>query len=102
MFPRRKHAHGRLAKDLQPREPRRKEESPEAPAGPDAVDVARYVADMTAQLEAMASSARLDLLAYFLGMAKAESELFARTNPAEGPEAPAEDETPGFIFPTDE
>jgi len=91
-----------LAKDLQPREPRRKEESPEAPAGPGAVDVARYVADMTAQLEAMASSARLDLLAYFLGMAKAESELFARTNPAEGPEASADDETPGFIFPTDE
>jgi len=91
-----------LVKDLQPREPRRKEESLEAGAGPDAVDVARYVADMTAQLEAMASSARLDLLAYFLGMAKAESELFARTNPAEEPEAPAEDEAPGFTFPSDE
>jgi hypothetical protein len=38
------------------------------------------VADMTAQLEAMAIAARLDLLAYFLGMAKAESELFVRTN----------------------
>ena len=35
---------------------------------------------MTAQLEAMAVAARLDLLAYFLGMAKAESELFVRTN----------------------
>jgi hypothetical protein len=48
----------------------------------EALDVARYVADMTAQLEAMAIAARLDLLAYFLGMAKAESELFVRTNPA--------------------
>jgi len=35
---------------------------------------------MTAQLEAMAIAARLDLLAYFLGMARAESELFVRTN----------------------
>jgi hypothetical protein len=50
------------------------------------LDVARYIADMTAQLEAMAIAARLDLLAYFLGMARAESELFVRTN------AVAEDE----------
>jgi hypothetical protein len=35
---------------------------------------------MTAQLEAMAIAARLDLLAYFLGMAKAESEIYVRTN----------------------
>jgi len=31
---------------------------------------------MTAQLEAMAIAARLDLLAYFLGMARAESEIY--------------------------
>jgi hypothetical protein len=35
---------------------------------------------MTAQLEAMANAARLELLAYFLGMAKAESEMFVRTS----------------------
>jgi hypothetical protein len=35
---------------------------------------------MTAQLEAMAIAGRLDLLAYFLGMAKAESEIYVRTN----------------------
>ena len=46
----------------------------------EALDVARYVADMTAQLEAMAIAARLDLLAYFLGMARAESEIYVRTN----------------------
>ena len=46
----------------------------------EALDVARYITDMTSQLEAMAIAARLDLLAYFLGMARAESEIFVRTN----------------------
>ncbi|HEY3622629.1 MAG TPA: hypothetical protein VGL12_09605 [Roseiarcus sp.] len=46
----------------------------------EALDVARYITDMTAQLEAMAIAARLDLLAYFLGMARAESEIYVRTN----------------------
>jgi hypothetical protein len=46
----------------------------------EAFDVARYVTDMAAQLEAMAIAARLDLLAYFLGMAKAEGDLFLRTH----------------------
>jgi len=36
--------------------------------------VAGYIADMTAQLEAMATAAGLDLLAYFLAMARAEGE----------------------------
>ena len=45
---------------------------------------------MTAQLEAMAIAARLDLLAYFLGMAKAESEIYVRTNAVA--EAEREDE----------
>jgi hypothetical protein len=45
----------------------------------EALDVARYIADMIAQLEAAAIAARLDRLAYFLGMAKAESEIFVRT-----------------------
>jgi hypothetical protein len=45
----------------------------------EALDVARYITDMTAQLEATAIAARLDRLAYFLGMAKAESEIFVRT-----------------------
>ena len=102
MFPRRKRAHGRQVKDLRPREPKRKEESLEVQAGPGAIDVARYIADMTAQLEAMATAAHLDLLAYFLGMAKAESELFARTNAPEEPEPPPEEESPGFTFPSDD
>lgn len=45
---------------------------------------------MTAQLEAMAIAGRLDLLAYFLGMAKAESEIYVRTNAVA--EAEREDE----------
>jgi hypothetical protein len=45
----------------------------------EALDVARYIAGMTAELEAMANAARLDQLVYFLGMAKVESEIFVRT-----------------------
>ncbi len=40
--------------------------------------VAGYIADMTAQLESMATAAGLDLLAYFLAMARAEGEAASR------------------------
>ncbi len=40
----------------------------------DAAAVARYLADMTGQLESMARAARLELLAYLLAMARAEAE----------------------------
>jgi hypothetical protein len=46
----------------------------------EAFQVARYVTDMTAQLEAMAAAARLDLLVYFLSMAKVEGDLFVPDN----------------------
>ncbi len=49
------------------------------PADP-AAEVARYIADMTAQLASMARAAKLDLLAYFLSMANAESEANARAD----------------------
>jgi len=55
-------------------------EVPSRVAPREALEVARYLTDMTAQLEAMAVAARLDLLAYFLSMAKAEGELFIRGN----------------------
>lgn len=58
----------------------------------EALDVARYVADMTAQLEAMALAADLDLLGYFMGMARAEADLFVRVNA----EAGIEPDAPGF------
>jgi hypothetical protein len=78
-FPRRRRAgRARDAVDSQPTATRRSENPPNV-APKEAFDVARYVTDMSAQLEAMAISARLDLLAYFLGMAKAEGDLFLRT-----------------------
>jgi hypothetical protein len=46
----------------------------------EALDVAEYVSDVAAQIEAMALAAGLELLAYFLGMARSEADLFVRTN----------------------
>jgi hypothetical protein len=46
----------------------------------EAIAVARYIADMSGQLESMASAARLDQLAYFLAMARAEGEASARAD----------------------
>ncbi len=40
---------------------------------PDTLAVAPYLSDMIAQLEAIATEAHLDLLAYFLGMAREEA-----------------------------
>ena len=66
---------GETPRDPQRRETRRAEDPSSRVAPREALDVARYVTDMAAQLEAMAIAARLDLLAYFLGMAKAEGDL---------------------------
>jgi hypothetical protein len=46
--------------------------------GNNAAAVADYVASITAELAAMAGSARLDLLTYFLNMARLEAECLAR------------------------
>jgi hypothetical protein len=46
----------------------------------EAIDVALYVTAMAEQLETMAVAAGLDLPAYFLGMAKAEGDLFVLGN----------------------
>jgi hypothetical protein len=57
----------------------------------EALDIARYVSDMAAQLEAMSAAVDLDLLAYFLGMARAEAEFYlhvtAEPEPAADPGA---------------
>ena len=52
-------------------------------APPDAVAAASYIADMSAQLMEMASSAHLDVLAYLLSMARVEAEIMARTRRTE-------------------
>jgi hypothetical protein len=44
------------------------------PTDKEAQAVARYLADMTGQLETMARAAKLELLAYLLAMARAEAE----------------------------
>jgi hypothetical protein len=62
-------------------------------SGETAADVARYISDMTSQLELMASLAQLELLAYFLSMAHSESEAIARSCANERP-APSDGTTP--------
>ena len=80
-FPRRKRGeYGRAGKSSLARSPRRANDPSHGAVTREALDVARYITDMTAQLEAMAIASRLDLLAYFLGMARAESEIYVRTN----------------------
>ena len=56
-----------------------------APAEPAATeDIARYIAQMTTEMAAIARSANLDLLAYFLEMAKIEANVTARrSSPAQ-------------------
>jgi len=49
-------------------------------ARPEALGVVNFVADMTAKLEAIATAADLDLLAYYLSMATAEVDVFVRSN----------------------
>jgi hypothetical protein len=66
-------------------------------ASREALDVASYISDMTAQLEAMSLAAGLDLLAYFLGMARSEADLFVRTNEGPEDEPAAEDNEPGGL-----
>ena len=46
--------------------------------GVEAREVARFIADMTGQMEKMAGAVGLDLLAYFLAMARAESDAASR------------------------
>jgi hypothetical protein len=74
-FPRRIRGEARTVRNGSARSPRRANDSSHRGVTREALDVARYITDMTAQLEAMAIAGRLDLLAYFLGMAKAESEI---------------------------
>ena len=79
-FRARKRGDGRVGKSAPARSPRRADDPSHGAVAREALDVARYITDMTARLEAMAIAARLDLLVYFLGMAKAESEIFVRTH----------------------
>ncbi len=48
------------------------------PAETNSKDAAEYIAQMTAELMGIAATSKLDLLAYFLDMARMEAETCAR------------------------
>ena len=79
-FPRHKAGDGRAGKRAPARSQRRAKDPSHGALTREALVVARHITDVTAQLETVAIKAHLDRLAYFLGMAKAESELMVRTN----------------------
>lgn len=79
-FLRHKPGDGRGGKRAPPRSPRKADDPSHGAVTREMLEVVRYIAGMTAQLEALAAAAHLDRLAYFLGMAKAESEIFVRTH----------------------
>jgi hypothetical protein len=70
----------RGGKRAPPRSPRTADDPSQGAVTREVLDVARYITDVTAQLEALAIAAHLDVLAYFLGMAKGESEILVRVN----------------------
>ena len=70
---------GRAGKSAPARSPRRADDPSRVAVTREVLNTARYIIDMTAQLEAAAITAHLDRLAYFLGMANLESEIFVRT-----------------------
>lgn len=50
------------------------------PAGPDdPAETARYIAQLTGELAALAGAAQLETLAYLLAMARVEAEVAARS-----------------------
>jgi hypothetical protein len=67
-----KHAHkGRRSTTAPTRDDNLREPSP--------TDVARFIADMTLQMQTMAQAAKLDLLAYLLSMSHEEADAISRT-----------------------
>jgi hypothetical protein len=89
-FPRHKPGDGRAGKRAPPRSPKGADDPSHGAVTRKALDVARHITEVTAELEAVAIATHLDHLAYFLGMAKAESEIFVRTNGV--PEAECKEE----------
>lgn len=62
---------------------------------PDAIEAARYIAQMVAELSAMAGEAKLDMLTYLLNMARVEAEMISRSeepDPTDEPDDFEDDE----------
>jgi hypothetical protein len=88
---------GRAARSAPARSPRRPDKpSHGAVTREEELDAARYIAGLTAKLEAVAIAARLDRLVYFLGMVKVESEIFVRTHGAERAEEESNESAVGL------
>ena len=60
-----------------------------SPSADAAAEIARYIAQMTAEMAGMAGAARLEMLAYFLNMARNEAELVCRLPLAHQDKGPA-------------
>ena len=91
-----KRGDGRAGRSAPARSPRRGHDPSHGAVTREVLDVARYIAGMTAKLEAVAITARLDRLVYFLGMAKLESEIFVRTHGAERAEEESDESAVGL------
>ncbi len=57
-------------------------------------EVARYIGQMVLDLERMANTANLELLAYFLAMARAEADGLSQTVSVSKPEREAQTQAP--------
>jgi hypothetical protein len=91
-----KRGDGRAAGSAPARSPRRADKpSHRAVTREEELDAARYIAGMTAKLEAVAIAARLDRLVYFLGMAKVESQMFVRAHGADRAEEESDESAVG-------
>lgn len=53
--------------------------APQPLPGDDPAETARYIAQLTGELAALAGAAQLDTLAYLLAMARVEAEVAARS-----------------------
>jgi hypothetical protein len=79
-FSRHKPGYGRGGKRSPPGSRRRAGDPSHGAVRWEVLDVARYITDVTAQLEALAITAHLYRVANLLGMAKVEGERIVRTN----------------------
>src|ERR1700722_13052528 len=77
---------GSAARSAPARSPRRAGKPSHGAVTREELDAARYIAGMTAKLEAVAITARLDRLVYFLGKARGRTEIFPRPHGVEGAE----------------
>jgi hypothetical protein len=68
--------------------------SADAPEADPRVELARYIGQMVLDLERMANTANLELLSYFLAMARAEADAIANVPAQAKPEREAQTQAP--------